>query len=329
MNVLLIGATPSSGSSLLMTLLSESERMLCLPETGLFCHGEFLIRAETVDDGFELRRRVPWIDTPEKTAQSLGWKVRFSSESGGGFQSAWQVLEHFLGIDDKRLVVEKCPENVFGFQALLASDPSSRVVVTWRELQGVCESLVARGVNLLEAVLIWFAHSYEIARLIERYRERVLFLPYPDLVSKKGAIVEEILAFALRAEGSDGIGSEEPRQQDAADRSEELYLLNIANWSLEDTSWSRRTSDAVAASTVADVLGLEFEDLVRSTVFRTPEERLVSPSGLNEALRRGARRFSWPAAGEEWGDPVAVRGFYQSAMTECLARHYTPLRVRV
>jgi len=327
MKTLLIGATPSSGSSLLMTLLSRRPGVLCLPETGLFCHGEFLEAGERAPQQRGLRAGVPWVNTAAKTRHSLGWQVGPSDDRRHGFRSAWAVLDAHLEPNEQRLVVEKCPENVFAFHALLAADAAAKVVVTWREVYGVCESLVARGFNMLEALLTWVAHSYEMAVLMERYGGQVLFLEYGELLRKPEKHIEAILRFVGHGGPAKSRKSPEGGGTTGA-RPREVYLLNIANWTLEDTSWSRRTNESVSPRVSERLLGLAFEDMLEHTVFATPDDAVVAPVTLNAFLRKIDRRCPWTAGSRGTGEGTPLDGMYQSEMTRCLASHYVPLRVR-
>jgi sulfotransferase family protein len=314
MRILLIGGSPSSGSSLLMSHLSKDLRVLCLPETGLFCHGHAFTEdvPATTDD---LHHRVPWVETSTKLSQALGGPMGSGGERNKA-RSPFAILSDHIDHDDTRIVVEKCPENIFAFDAYL-SDPSRKAVVTSRDLNSVCRSLTQRGFNMLEALLIWFAHSYESWTTLTKYPLQSFHCRYADLCAGPDSTVTRLLAFV----GCDALHRlEHPAAPTSADRGDQIHWLReLANWALEDTAWTLRTTDPIENPGLSGILGTQFDALVGTTMFATPEHSLVAPADLDQALQGGATTVK-----EQQYAASVLTGAYQSPLTRKLAEVYQP-----
>lgn len=310
---LLIGGTPSSGSSLLVSRLARLPGLLCLPETGLFCHGRTLGSGAPAT-GNPLHAEVPWVDTWAKAAKSMGWRRPYTGgEDAGCPRSPFEWLRVLMPDAGDAVVVEKTPENVFAFEALLAADAEVRVAVTIRRLTAVCESLVVRGFNMLESVLIWFSHAFESLRLHARYRERVLVIDYGSLVSDADTCISRFRRHFALDTGKDYFVKGEVKQR--IDR-----LRDFANWQLEDTSWSRRVDATTAPVAEAKVLGIAFEELVDRLVFDVPDLGLIGTRDLDGTLAA----LIEPEVRK--GPASQFVGDYSSDITRQLANVYRPAR---
>lgn len=314
MEVLLIGGVPSSGSSLLIKLLSRDERLLCLPETGLFCHGRSFDRRSDRSRPGSLTRQVPWVDTRLKLALALGWDIDVKKQ--GGAIQPFKVLQTHLGNCGGRIVVEKCPENVFAFDAYLSADSNRRTVLTSRALDSVCVSLTRRGFNMFEALLIWFAHAYETWRILQSFPGQVCHVRYDEIVSEPEVTCERILCFINVDASEPALG--DTVAPEVAGRIQ--VLLDMANWDLADTSWSNRPDHEISIrASNRHLLGLQFDALAQATLFVTGRHGLVHPRELDCALRRGDDDLS-PACTS--GPPLT--GVCNSLLTRTLTEANPP-----
>ena len=275
--LLLIGGSPSSGSTFLTRRLDEYANVTCLPETGLFVHGDRfdLPDPESQPTDIDLERRIPWIDTESKTAASLTVAPEALRAVAGPGPFDWQAFEEFIDLDETELVVEKTPENVFAFGAHLRSDPEARFVVTTRSVREVVPSLMRRGMDLVPSVLIWFAHSYETARLLESAPDRVLQTRYDDLTDEPCSATDRILAFV-------GFDSGSSETEDSRFRSE----LMMGQQGLANTSWTRSAFERRdrTSGPVPEMIGLRLEILLQTLAFETAEHGTLQPSDIEAAL---------------------------------------------
>lgn len=308
--LLLIGGSPSSGSTLLTRRLDEYASVTCLPETGIFAHGDrFDLREpDSRSTEIDLERRIPWIDAESKTAASLEVAPEVLRVLAGSKPFDWQAFEQFIDLDEAALVVEKTPENVFAFGAHLRSDPEAKFVVTTRSVREVVPSLMRRGLDLVPSVLIWFAHSYETARLLESAPDRVLQTRYDDLTDGSASATDRILAFV-------GVDSGKSETADSRFRSE----LRIAQQGLANTSWIRSAFDGRGRTSgpVPEMIGLRLENLLRTVAFETAEHGTLQPSDIEAALF-DARPLGSRSLGPRRPVRLADEGLYVGTLA---ARH--------
>lgn len=275
--LLLIGGSPSSGSTLLTRRLDDYANVTCLPETGLFVHGDrFDLREpDSRSTDTDLERRIPWIDTESKTAASLQVAPEVLRAVAGSEPFDWQAFEEFIDLDEADLVVEKTPENVFAFGAHLRSDPETRLVVTTRSVREVVPSLMRRGMDLVPSVLIWFAHSYETARLLESAPDRVLQTRYDELTDGSDSATDRILSFV-------GFDTRNSGTEDSRFRSE----LMMGQQGLANTSWTQSAFDGRdrKSGPAPEMIGLRLNTVLRTIAFETAEHGALQPSDIEAAL---------------------------------------------
>ena len=180
-DVFLIGGAPSSGSTLLVHMLNCRDSVLCLPETGLFVHAENLVETPIDAEKMHLPRRLPWVNTGHKVAQAIGLDPNAYDEEIKDYPTAFDMLRAHVDSDRTVYLIEKTPENIFAFYPYLTASSGNRVVLTTRDTVSVVQSLVRRGFTMAEALLVWFAHSYETARLIRDFAGQVYQCTYEQL----------------------------------------------------------------------------------------------------------------------------------------------------
>jgi hypothetical protein len=316
-NVLLIGGAPSSGSTLLVNLLARHEGLLCLPETGLFAHGRNIVDlAASPEARTDLGWHLPWLLTGHKVAGALGWDSALYENAGSSYRTAFDLLRAHVKVDANRTLVEKTPENVFAFREYLSISPSNRVIVTSRELLGVVQSLVRRGFTILEAFLAWFSHSYETLRLLSEFPDQVFHCRYAELTSAPDHVVGQILGFvgSTSVRGSNGFATSS-RAEDVGLRT----MLDVSSWKLTDNAWSLSPSDTPISNPARNLIGLDYEMSRRLLLFKPPETSLLSPTTLDDALKRGR-----PIEPDEATRGSPVESDLSSMFTRILAEHYVP-----
>ncbi len=213
---ILIGGTPSSGTTLLSVMLDAHPEIFCGPETGLLCHPfvftdapdmfkEKALRALAaggrVDDpgywnlehgfcpysNFGYENTLPYYGFDYERLAAL---VKESSDQREWLNRFFAPGVRKLG---KQYWAEKTPPNLYAFQAFLEFFPEGKVVYMIRDGRDVVCSLMSRGFGFKRAVSIWMVEML-ICLSIERH-PRVFSVRYEELVRHPRTTLEKFLSF--------------------------------------------------------------------------------------------------------------------------------------
>ena len=309
-----------------MNLLSRERGVFCLPETGLFAHGRDLVDFRASVERDDLGWHVPWLNTRIKMANALGCTPEIYDRAGESHATVFEFVEDLIDRTGNDCIVEKTPENIFAFHQYLNLSPSHSVVVTSRDLVGVVQSLVRRGLNLAEALVAWFAHSYEIARLIENHPDQVLHSRYTDLTTRTDNVIHDIMQVIedCRSNGDQPkVPAKQMRNGNGKAALSYNRMLEISGWTLADTSWARSASGAVKPIESTNMLGLALDVLVDTVAFKTRHHGLVRPAAIDAFLAGQTTTFS-SFEGESLKAEIESASFW----TKCLTDHYPIHRIR-
>jgi len=321
MNLLLIGGLPSSGSTFLIYHLSKRSHFLCLPETGLFTQGRsFCSRSEELSDS--LHTKVPWINVKTKAYQAIGWDISLG-EHDKLLSSPIEILKNHLEVlPEGYIVVEKTPENIFAFDHYLKNDTTRKVLITLRDLESVCFSLMKRKFSMLEAILIWFAHAFEAFRLLQRYPTQILPIYYEELCRTPEDYVSRILDFFEKQDIS------KPRATLDANgllqKDQYQWALKQLSWGLSGRYWSKEISALPDPKIAKWRLGVEFDALLDSIAFKTQEGDPIKPRWLDSALQEKSFTLKSVFSGE--CRPVSM--VCNTLLIESLMKYY-PIHLHV
>lgn len=320
MKLLLIGGIPSSGSTLLVYFLSKESQCLCLPETSLFTQGQsFCPHPDELSDS--LHAKVPWINVKLKAHQATSWDVRLD-EHENLLSSPIEILKNHLEVCEKDIIVEKTPENIFAFDYYLKNDATRKVLITLRDLESVCFSLMKRKFSMLEATLIWFAHAFEAFRLLQRYPAQILPVYYEELCRIPEDYVSRIMGFFEKRDIS------QPRAATDANGSlqkdQYQWLLKQSSWGLSSRYWSKEISTPPVPKIAKLRLGVAFDAFLDSIAFKTQEGDLISPRLLDSVLQE--KSFTLKSAPSEEYRPVNIAS--HTLLIESLLKYY-PVQLRL
>lgn len=313
-NIFLVGGSPSSGSTLLVRLLDSQQGIKCLPETGLFANGQYLISNSIEHQegsnhiGIDLNSSLPWLDTAAKLSDSIGVPVetvnKLFSISANSFDITKKLFPQYQNVN----LVEKTPENIFAFQTYLSLSAGNKVVITTRDYVSVTQSLYRRGFSVAESLLIWFSHSYESALLIRDFPNQVYQCSYKSLTENPSTTIEEIIEFwdiGRHEEFKPQAITNDKSNSKLVNHSDEMvkFLLDYSSWGLSGTSWTKSPSSKIKQTDPVNLIGLQFEMLVNNLAFQTKNDGLVTireiegflqgeadtvtsyPNGLDKPLR--------------------------------------------
>ena len=201
---ILIGGSPSTGSSLLRRMLNRHSAVFCGSETSI------LAKAEIYEDwpkyksklfkksffglsnagwhnftGVELGEDYPWTKSEVK---------RLIQESSSIVEFAFAFFSKCLSDSGKTLWAEKTPSNAFTFDHFLnAFDDNSKVIHTIRHPLDAVSSLYNRGMTLYNALAVYQLNVAK-AHLVEDSK-RVIVVKYEDLVAKPMVQLELLSVF--------------------------------------------------------------------------------------------------------------------------------------
>ena len=276
--VLLIGGSPSSGSTLLMNLLAKSPAMICLPETGLFCHGRNLKGSDESDHRDELSSHVPWVDTRAKLSKSFSWPDEAYDSVVNSHRTAMELVHDQVSPSRDQCIVEKTPENIFALEQYLQLSTSHHAIVTSRDMLSVIQSLMRRHYSALEALMLWFSHGYESARLIKGYPDQVYHCRYSELTMDPMGTISAILQKIPLPCSVDELFSTQ------ATASSLDHMLKYSGWALGNTSWTRRAEGPVMPVDRINMYGMALDAIIDSFAFETKYDGIVGLRELDRCL---------------------------------------------
>jgi hypothetical protein len=198
----IMGNAPSSGSSLLASLLAEAE--------GLYHKGERYV----YDKPDWIAGRTPDLKRNWQSYCKRGYARHFPCESFilfadfaripdfAGSPLTYAEFVHRKLLDeakenDSDWYIEKTPNNAFSLSLIHALLPEARFIVCHRHPVDTYKSLRRRGYSAYTAVARWYFPNLALLPLINT--ERVKFVPYDRLTREPRRTLEEIFDFIGRS----------------------------------------------------------------------------------------------------------------------------------
>lgn len=312
--LIVIGGSPSSGSTLLVSQLNQKQGVFCLPETGLLSHGAYLkkfISNEEVEHRLDLY--LPWLCAKTKFAQSMGWNIEEVSDAFQFYNNSFELLGDLFNPLGKKILVEKTPENIFSFQNLIENE-DVKLIVTTRSALGVTASLVSRGFTILEALLIWFAHCYTGIKLIHQHPSKIFHFRYRAFCSDPLKILDAIFEF---------IGAEEKLLENESDNFCLVSKKKLASSfiSLTKGCWQSSPTDMVITNVDVNWFGSIFDYYYNKLVFQVEDEDFFSVQALDQAITGEGNLIPIACSSEVTQIPLQIN----SLLVETLLKQFTPV----
>ena len=218
---IIIGGSPSTGSSLLRRILNRNSAILCGEETSVLTKEALYLdwsnnKNKLLSRSYAGLSSMGWHHLIGLTnADSYGLQqpdiqelIESSSDDLSSFVNGFFARE--LKRTNKSVWAEKTPANAFAFKYFLDLFPNAKVIQTVREPFDTISSLYNRGVSILDAVSLYLLNTAAGLELISD--DRFKLIKYEDLVSDDSDLIPELCAFLnvqfeaqmLEAEASDG-----------------------------------------------------------------------------------------------------------------------------
>lgn len=211
----LIGGSPSSGSTLLSVMLDAHPEIHCGPEIGLLANSA-LYTADFRETAKNLCKRLqpfewlkndaianleagfcPYALIDESNLASYGHSLDSVLHLLSYCESVTSFLERlYMGAYSKHgkaIWAEKTPSNLYAFEAFLNFFPAGRVLYVVRDPRAVIASLLKRGMGLRRAISIWLVEVAICERLASH--PRVLRVRYEDLVRDTASTLHRVITF--------------------------------------------------------------------------------------------------------------------------------------
>lgn len=196
----LIGGSPSTGSSLLRQMLNRHSAIYCGPETQLFTHPQLFVKWDKVKSHL---LRKPLLTSPDVhltkganlVGEEQGWSQADLDALISGSRDFKEFCEayfsHSASMYDDQIWMDKTPSNVLSFETFLNTWDDAYVVHIVRNPLDIVASLVQRGLSLFLAVSRYLFNSAHALQC--RDNERYLLLRYEALVTSPEAALEALL----------------------------------------------------------------------------------------------------------------------------------------
>lgn len=219
--LLIIGGSPSSGSTLLADILDSVPGVVCGPESGIFASHRTLMQTRSILDGSSIDSGVdypegsltqqffsafPWSATPSCCSHGIGFKPQILGQYGTNLRDtlklriasqthiefACEFLSQYSRFRNKEAQVfcEKTPENIHAARSILETIPAAHFIHVVRHPLFAIRSMLARGFALPVAVATWLtdvAAGYALDN-----HPRFTSVRYEDLLQNPFAFAEKL-----------------------------------------------------------------------------------------------------------------------------------------
>jgi len=292
--MVIICSSSSSGSTLLSNLLNRHPLIASGEELGFFSKPifyddfsrlkrlSFLIRRYGISSNpyFDDRSILRNLDSYGLNTR-IGWKWVKASSTIQELSSKFE--RYILESTEKKIWVEKTPENIYLLKKFLSAFPQAMVLHIVRDPRDVVLSLMKRGFSFEYAGDIWLSSVAAIQPF--RSNKNILEIRYEDLIIKHESILQKICSFfnipfnksffvedkyvskgILRSKGFDSWG---------ADPSQPISLNSVDKFKQLPKDFFSRLYHMKLTKTFADILGcaeFNIQDLMNRYGYDVPEQ---------------------------------------------------------
>lgn len=208
---ILIGGSPSTGSSLLRRVLNRHSNIFCGPETSLFAKP--VLYTQWTDKKQKIMRPSVFglpnagfhhyigIDIDEEYGVTKNSCEELIKKSDSLAEFAEQFYRPILERSGKKIWAEKTPANAFTLDLFLTNIPDAKIIHIVRHPLDVISSLVNRGKSVFEAIALYLLNTQAGLESVDSLGHYML--KYEDLVSEPKDTIQDLCTFI-------GVDYEEP-----------------------------------------------------------------------------------------------------------------------
>lgn len=222
-DAIILGNSPSSGSSLLATLLGTHADVYQTVELNIFDKPDWCmerVRDLKADWKIYTKKRydVHYLWEHASLFNGFDEVPDYSGFDGSYAEFALAELRKLAKTSGCKNFVEKTPNNIFSIPALYDQLPHAKFVIIVRHPVSVYSSLLRRGYSKLQSVGRWYFANLIARRMAEK--DRVLVVKYEELTATPYEEVANIFSFlGLR-----------PPTRTAMENRESSSSLQLSSW---------------------------------------------------------------------------------------------------
>jgi hypothetical protein len=197
---ILIGGSPSTGSSLFRRILNRHPRIFCGPETNIFAHRKLFTdwsyyKRFLIPDNNKKLKSEFWslYYGPELSNHAYGWNEPELSELINASSRFIDFCDRYFTRNKRANPenwAEKSPGNVFNFDLFLLEFKPCLVIHTVRDPLDTIASLLSRGMDLYHALGVILMHNAFAMKSAQS--SRYLMVRYEDLVKTPVLTLERV-----------------------------------------------------------------------------------------------------------------------------------------
>ena len=231
--LVLLGNSPSSGSTLLSELLDSTPLSMSGEELGLFASKKFYTKYKEAESESSLSKSVyvarnglfnNGLSSYGLTREEVSYMLRSSSSSEDFVEQFHMHYKEFRN-KDADIWFEKTPQNLTCISEFLEMFPDSFFIHIVRNPLHVYKSLLKRGYPDFVALSTWLIDVASFYKY--RSHERVISLQYEDLLERPYVIVSELLDKV----GGAKLAPDELEKCHQENTYREKYTIKIDSWS--------------------------------------------------------------------------------------------------
>ena len=198
----IIGGSPSTGSSLLRQILNRHSKIVCAPETHIWCkekifqdwnrYKQKLIKKSIFGLVSEGLFHFVGIDKSQIPNYNNSVPKNLLADSPDIYTFFSLFMKEYYDLQEGQIYGEKTPANSINFKNILQSSSDILCIHTVRNPYDAIASLVARGKTPFEATAIYLynsAHGMSCSN-----DERVIIMRYENLVENPKAEISNLLS---------------------------------------------------------------------------------------------------------------------------------------
>jgi len=200
---ILIGGSPSTGSSLLRRVLNRHSQVFCGSETSIFSKEKLYTdwsryKSKLISRSFSRLLNAGWhhyrsidVDSEYILSKESLLGIVESSQSFPEFSE--HLYARTLAHHGKTVWAEKTPSNAFTMQLFLDTFPDSKVVHITRDPLDCIASLVNRGMDVYNAICVYMMNT---SKALEVHSNPSAYLiKYEDLTQQPEQTIKQLMAF--------------------------------------------------------------------------------------------------------------------------------------
>ncbi len=295
----IIGGPQSSGTSLLRQILNRHEAIHCFNESHLFN------KMELYENWSKHKNKL--FSKGMLGLKSRGWRIftglnydqnSFEKEKLKEMVKEAESFEGFLdkayeSITASEVKMDKTPSNVFCAKQFLENFNESKFIACVRDPYDTISSLLARGVQLLDAVSIVKSSFLELSNVISNIN--VISIRYEDLVSKPKEEIQRLMQF-MQLNFSEKLLQTNPVQETTKiagwnyDETEQIGQASVGRFKKESKEMQSKIKQAFNA-----VVWDKSEEVIRKTIqfFEYAIAEDVPSKELVKVLSEQKRKAIW------------------------------------